>query len=83
MHVQVYKAGDRSTDRTCSTERSVVRCFDKALVQLFQVENCAWWRHRAAPGLAGQPRVPSLLGEVYGRELGANDHAVCTGGRAH
>ena len=22
--------------------------------QLFQVENCAWWRHRAAPGLAGQ-----------------------------
>ena len=65
MHVQVYQVGDCSTDRTCSKERSVVRCSDKALVHLVPVENCAWWRHRAAPGLEGQPRgggVPSLQG---------------------
>ena len=55
VHVQVYQVGDCSTDWTCSRERSVVRCFDKALVQLFQVENCAWRRHQAAPGLEGQP----------------------------
>ena len=68
MHVQVYQVGDCSTDRTCSKEKIVVRCSDKALVQLVPVENCALWKHRAAPGLEGQPSgVPLLQGGVPGQ----------------